>query len=265
MKKLFILSILFLVSTGTALHAQKLPTEQQVSLRAPADMKIDGKATEWGNEFQAYNKHTDFYYTIANDDDNLYLVIQATDPDIIRHIIGGGITLAVNKAGKKDDKIAPAITYPVFEKNSRFTPILKNPRMTAVLGANKGKMDPDSIMAANNKSFNDKAKLIKTRNISNVDTLISVYNTDGIKAAGSFDTKPAFTCELSISLKSLGLSIDNPLKFAYHLTLNEVELQGATITNGANGIKMVNITGAGAPVIGQDATDFWGEYTLAKK
>ena len=55
MKK--ILSILFAVITFTA-TAQKLPNVQATSLRAPANIKIDGKATEWNDKFQAYNHST---------------------------------------------------------------------------------------------------------------------------------------------------------------------------------------------------------------
>ena len=83
----------FLFCIAISADAQKLPTEQQVSLRAPAGLKIDGKATEWDNKFQAYNHHTDFYYTIANDDNNLYLIVQANEPAIIKRILKGGIAL----------------------------------------------------------------------------------------------------------------------------------------------------------------------------
>ena len=57
-------------------NAQKLPNVQQASLRAPENVKVDGKPTEWGDKLQAYNKATDVFYTIANDYNNLYLIIQ---------------------------------------------------------------------------------------------------------------------------------------------------------------------------------------------
>ena len=71
------LSLLIMLSLTTlAAHPQKLPNLQTTSLRAPASIKIDGKTTEWNNRFQAYNKATEVSYTIANDKDKLYLVIQ---------------------------------------------------------------------------------------------------------------------------------------------------------------------------------------------
>src|ERR1700679_721966 len=82
--------------------AQNLPNVQKVSLRVPGNVKIDGKPTEWDNTFRAYNYNTNIFYTMANDDDNLYLVVKATDADIINKIVGGGTVLTISKTGNKD-------------------------------------------------------------------------------------------------------------------------------------------------------------------
>lgn len=83
---------LFLIMIVAA-NAQKLPDIQKSGLRAPANLRIDGKATEWNNKFQAFNKNIDVFYTISNDDDNLYLAIQAIDIKTIYKIFNGGISL----------------------------------------------------------------------------------------------------------------------------------------------------------------------------
>jgi len=123
-------------------------------------------------------------------------------------------------------------------------------------------------MKANNTNFNNKAKNIGLKGFKDLDSLISVYNEDGIKAAGAFDTKGVFTYEMAIPLKYFGLDANSASKFTYHMLINSVEQKGVNIvTNDSPGgeQKMVKITmGAGAQM-GQDATDFWGEYTLAKK
>src|ERR1700744_4874348 len=111
--------IFFLSAICLTANAQKLPNVQPAGIRAPADIKMDGKTTEWNNQFQAYNRATDIYYTLANDDDHLYLTVQATIPDIINKIIGGGITLTIQKSGKKNDKDGISITYPIFTKENR--------------------------------------------------------------------------------------------------------------------------------------------------
>ncbi|MBC7401019.1 MAG: hypothetical protein H7289_13850, partial [Mucilaginibacter sp.] len=54
-------------------NAQKLPKVQTASIAAPTNIKIDGKATEWGNKFQAFNRTTEVYYTLSNSATKLYL------------------------------------------------------------------------------------------------------------------------------------------------------------------------------------------------
>ena len=224
--------------------AQKLPAVQKVSLRAPADIKIDGKTTEWDNKFQAYNHHTDCYYTLSNDDKNLYLTIKVTDPVIIRRIINGSITFTINRSGKKNDKDGMSITYPLFGKGNPFSPTLKRSVGGIVRASDVILRDNTDTTAyiRNNTNMAAKSRFIKVAGIKTVDT-ISIYNTDGIKTAELFDNKLAYTYELSVALKQLDISVTNPVKFVYQLRVNEVNEQGA----------------------GQAATYFWGEYTLAKQ
>lgn len=93
----FIAFLLVLCCTSLG---QKLPNVQKNSLRAPSTLKIDGKPDEWNN-FQAYNNATQVSYTLCNDDENLYLVIQTRESDVVNKIMGGGIALSIQKSGKK--------------------------------------------------------------------------------------------------------------------------------------------------------------------
>jgi len=286
--RLVLLCLIFSTIALTAL-AQKLPNVQKGSVLAPATVKIDGKATEWDNQFQAYNHATEIFYTVSNDNDNLYLTVQATEPEIINKIIGGGITFTVQKSGKKSDKDGISVTYPIFDKKNR--PYLRSgnaPRRIQITATSNGggdvqvfksggeeptvKIQGDSAMKANNKKLNDNSKYIGVTGVKDIDTLISVYNEDGIKAGESFDTKMAYTYELSINLKHLGISVADAAKFAYHLTINGSSMFNVTNIRTFGGpaggapspeleaaMAKVNASGSSA------ATDFWGEYTLAKK
>ncbi len=267
-----------------AASAQKLPNVQTTGLRAPATIKIDGKTTEWDNKFQAYNHATEVYYTLSNDDNYLYLTVQATDQPIINKIMSGGVTLTINNTGKRKDKDGISITYPVFDRKNR--PFFGSQDK---LGLEKGfraatANNPDSVMNVHNRILGEKSKLIGVTGIPGMDTLISVYNTDGIKVAQLFNSKGAYTYELAVSLKNLGLTTDNPAKFAYHITLNGASLfnnisfkasgmseggsGGAPISVGA--ISFTSADGADAVKLFLDGgttapTDFWGEYVLARK
>ncbi len=131
-------------------------------------------------------------------------------------------------------------------------------------------MQADSFMNVNNKQITGKVKEIKTSGIKDVDSLISIYNQNGIKAAGLFDNKMAFTVEMAVDLKLLNLIGTSPEKLAYHVKLNALGMDytpGINITRDATGeIKSISIMRDQAPknqTVMSD-TDFWGEYTLAK-
>jgi len=268
LKNVLPVALLFIASIA---GAQKLPILQTNSLRAPAAVKIDGKTTEWGDKFEAYNKSTDVFYTIANDDDNIYLIIKATDVGIINKIIKGRVTFTINTSGKKSTDDAIAVSYPIFDrKDVPYIGMKDKPRI--VDGNAASIAAADSFSNANNKRLAEKSKFIKVTGDKGIDTLISVYNEDGIKAAAAFDNRMAYTCEFAVSLKLLGLSTNDQQKFAYNVTINPLsfdDVPGITIERNAQGtIISMDIDKSKMPPNYRGltaATDFWGEYTLAKK
>ncbi len=262
--------LVVLIASICTVNAQKLPAIQKDNIRAPKNIKVDGKATEWSNKFQAYNKATDVFYSIANDNNNLYLIVQATERDIITKIVNGRITVTLNKSGQKDDKNAVIVSYPVINRSDKPSLNLKN-KPEFIAGNAVALKAVDSFMNANNTRMTTAAKMIKVTGVTGLDTLISVYNQDGIKAAGLFDNQAAYTCEFAIALKHLGLSANNQTKFSYNIKLNGVamdDVPGINITRSENGtITAININKADTPRnmdMMTAATDFWGEYTLAK-
>ncbi len=268
MNKLHLLLTVLFISN--IVIAQKLPNIQTTSLRAPANIKIDGKATEWDNKFQAYNKATDVFYTIANDNNKLYLTLQATDEYIIKKIIWGRVKFSINRLAKKKDANTITITYPNIKRTDR--PNINFKEIPKIVEGNKASVaQADSFSNLANKHLAEKAKTIKVTGIKALDTVMSVYNTDGIKTAIKFDNKMVYTYELAIDLKVLGLSAADNDKFYYNLMLTELPLDdmpGVNITRAPNGeITSVNIdksqANAGTNIFGY-ITDFWGEYTLAK-
>ena len=249
--------------------AQKLPNKQVVGIRMPPNLKIDGKATEWNNKLQAYNKAIEASYTIANDDKYLYLILQATDRDIIHKIINSGVSFNINTIAKKNDKDGITITYPRLGRDNRPSINLKN---TPVWSSKPevAKMQADSFMNANNTQIISKVKEIKTRGVKDVDSLISIYNQNGIKAAGLFDNKMAFTIEMAVDLKLLNADGTTPQKLTYNIKLNALAidyLPGVNIVRNANNeimsISVVKEGSGGNQTVSAD-TDFWGEYILAK-
>jgi len=272
MKKLIV--ALMIVSMAFSAAAQKLPNVQTASVRAPANIKVDGKATEWGDKLQAYNKATGIFYNMANDDDNIYLVVQAANQEIIHKIVAGGIVLSVNTSAKSLDKGTATITFPAYgdKLSNMFFVVKDKPKATADTGKNK--MQLDSFFKAKNLSLTQHLKLIKQTGIKVLpDSLISVYNEDGIKAAAYLDHNYVYSYELAIPLKYLNISVNGPAKFYYNVKLNGSAYYAVKVIELREGI--FSILGADGKYYGYGAdpagtallfpTDFWGEYTLAKK
>lgn len=262
--------------------AQKLPSIQQASVKAPANIKIDGKANEWGNKFEANNSATELLYTIANDDKKLYLIAQTTSPIVMSRIANGGIKLIIQKNGTKTDAGAPFIKFPFLQKGKRITIGFVNiiedgrngmKRAPEPKNAKEAERITDSLARKNNKILLREHKWIYTSGIAGVDTLLAIYNEKGIQAANAVDSKKAYTFELAIDLKLLGLQADKAEKFTYHIVVNGGPNKSASMFGPA--------VFAGDPALATQneerirrmneqmealyaTTDFWGEYTLAK-
>ncbi len=302
MKKIyFAFLLIFLV---IALKAQKIPDIQTTPLKAPTNIRVDGKGTEWGDSFAADNKRTSLLYSLANDDKNLYLVIKGVGSANINKIMMGGITFNVNLDGKKKEKESSTITYPLVKRAPRGQGGGRQGGAAGGFGGARagigggaggaGQNRPqlttaqrDSISLVNHKTQLATVKEIKVAGFKSItDTLISIYNEYGVKAAASFDDKGSLIFELAIPLSLLELSTDKPKEFAYQLKVNGLVMGGFGGAGGGGGnngggggggqARAGNFGGGGGNFGGQGGggnnmqdimspTDFWGKYTIIKK
>ncbi|RZK39522.1 MAG: hypothetical protein EOO90_18635 [Pedobacter sp.] len=289
----FYFSIL-LIFLSFASSAQKTPDVQTAGLVAPSTIKIDGKATEWGDSFAADNKRTSLQYSLANDDKNLYLVIKASGVANINKIMAGGISFNVNIEGKKKEKESFSVTYPLVKRAGRGQ---AGGRPMGAQGAGGGQARPggfgggagqnrpqltvaqrDSASLVQHKTQLATVKEIKVSGFKNIqDTLISIYNEYGVKTVANFDNTGAMIYELAIPLSLLELATDQGKEFAYQLKVNGMVMAGFGGGNNPGGGNRPGGGGGGNPSgFGgnrgggnfQDImspTDFWGKYTLVKK
>ncbi|MDB4927049.1 hypothetical protein [Mucilaginibacter sp.] len=249
-----VLPVLALFIISITANAQKLPTVQKVSLRAPANIKIDGQAIEWNYKLQAYNNATDIAYTLSNDDKWLYLTVQSKYHDVVDKILRGGITLTINHSLKKMDEKHVSITYPVL----RDADMAGVTNLLAHKGIEKREAGTAPIKVNDlNDLLEAKDKMINISGVESIpDPSISIYNNEGIKAASRFDSDLVYTCELAIPLKFLSLPNDGADAFSYQIKVNE---PAQTVRSGDAPPPPPMMTTSFSP------TYFWGEYTLAKK
>ncbi|GAB3929598.1 hypothetical protein GCM10028827_23930 [Mucilaginibacter myungsuensis] len=260
--------------------AQSQPNIQNQGAPAPSNIKIDGNMAEWGNKFEAYNRLNYLHYTMANDAENLYLIVYAKDRTAIKKILYGGITLTIEspkvKGGnKKGDSSNVRFRFPVpdasiqkvqssfsvFNSGGLHNDILDTLKTTA--------QKRDSIAGILNAKVETMFKEIEISGIKAMsEPLLSVYNADGLKAAAKFDSHLQYTYELAIPLKYLSTGITSGTKFKYSIKEN-----GRPTTEKVNGedfpVPMM-VSFGGAPPDHTDLdvfspTEFSGSYMLIKK
>lgn len=156
-------------------------------------------------------------------------------------------------------------TYPVFDADNLPKVNLKNqPVPSKDAPVNNSQLD--SFMRVANQQVVDKSKKIKiTGSAAFADPFVSVYNQQGIKVVSQFDNRIAYTYELMIPFKYLGISL-NQTKFYYNIKFNgSVRAEGSFIENIPGGVR-VNGPGTMADMqFISSATDLSNEYIIAKK
>jgi len=252
--------------------AQKLPDLQTKSLSLPGSMIVDGKAKEWNNVFQAFNHHTNIFYTMANSTSNLYLTVQARDIETVKKILAGGISVIINNTGKRTNKNNVTITFPLISGIAQSRIALHYNELTKL--AEKKKSDQiEPGLAELNREISSSSKEIKVKGIKEItDTLMSVYNRQGLKAKILFDNKMAITYELLIPLKYLGVSLDKSPKFIYNVMLNGLMAATQKVNKnvGTREVESVTMIPRGISTGSESnfknlnfPTDFWATYILS--
>ncbi|WP_158992562.1 hypothetical protein [Mucilaginibacter sp. L196] len=260
--------------------AQKVQNVQIGNVWAPTAVKIDGKLTEWGESLKAYNKNVQLWYSIANDDKNIYLVIKSTDLDNNNKILAGGISFTLNTEGKKKTKNAFTITFPIIKRTGGGR---------TGHGGRRGGFGQDdtpdtaAIVTQQNQALATSKEISAIGFADITDTLVSIYNEYGIKAAANIDNKGVLVYELAVPLRLLKIAIDNQKELAYNIKINGLALSGSggfggNSSFGGGGRSGGSGSGSGGGFGGgfgggkstdvsdmMSPTDFWGKYTLAIK
>lgn len=240
--------------------AQKLPTKQETGIYASPNVKVDGKATEWGYKFEASNPATEIAYTMANDNNNLYFICSATENEVIQKILLGGITLTISPLDKKASVTPVEITYPIVPWSYVQVNHLLRP---------SGPLSDSTVSLVNNR-ISGHLKEIKVTGVNDFpDGSVSVYNNQGIKTAHYIGSNKAYTCEIAFPLSYIRQLINGQGTFNYKLQVNGMDMKTTIVVGGTDGGG-----GGSAPsdqavphgvLYDMSPTYFNATYTLAKK
>jgi hypothetical protein len=212
------------IAMGMGFLAAKAQSVQEHSIWAPANVKVDGKLTEWDNSLEANNKTVNFSYTIANDDKAIYVAIKSVDQQNSTKIMSGGINITINTDGKKKDKDAFVITFPLINR-AAFAGGRRQRGGGGFGGGQPGQAPDTAAIKAMRQEAIASVKEMKVKGFKDIpDSVISIYNEYSIKAAVAYDSNGSLICELAIPLSQLGLSIDKPKDIAYNLKVNGLQM-----------------------------------------
>lgn len=264
--KLLLLATIGIVSA----YAQKLPRVQTTGLRAPANVKIDGKLTEWDNKFQAYNIGNYIYYTLSNDNDNLYLTVRMDGVIGNKKIFKGGLTLTLMNPLKKTEKLA--VTFPAIadrfleETQAKSLAFYK----TLIADTAKDKTKFNAEIKYLNDGLRKNYKQIRVAGIPGIsEELLSIYNDQGILTGANYDEKMRYNYELAIPLKYVMAALGNEKSLRYNIKLSTDPPLNMVQTGPSTKPKVDAVRFPGGMQANADMdfllhdTDFSGEYTLA--
>lgn len=200
-KFLVLLTTLFML-TAQVIWAQK-KAETILTKWADQAPVIDGQLNDWKDSLELYNNSAKLYYSLSNDDENIYLAIKNNSRENLMMILATGITFSANIESNK--KNPPKIIFPIIDR----TPGKK--RNT------EEQPEPEEIQ----KEILSRINEVRVSGFKEIiDGGISLYNTYGIKAATGFDSKNNLVQEIAIPLSLLGLQSGNTEPIVYSIRVN---------------------------------------------
>ncbi len=246
---------------------------QTINLKpAPTHVTIDGSLAEWGDSLSYYNNETQINYTLANDKDNMYLVLKTIDPIQQFRILSAGVTLSIDPKGHK--KPTYSVTFPFAEQESvSFA---------------------DNYTAQEKKAEANLTKLkrVKADGFKDVESdIFTLENTYGFRVSINFDTHGFLVYEEVIPLKLFHADELKKNEWAFNIKINgdlstikkQADDQDGNLNTNAGGgrggrggggrrggggmgggggrshTSAEHIKATGDPI------DFWGKFTLAKE
>ncbi len=170
---------------------------------APNAIQVDGLLNDWNDTLSLYNDATKLYYSLANDEENIYLAVKNGSKEGLTKILARGISISANI--ESDKKNPATVTFPVLDR----TPGKKQNATE--------QPEPKEIQ----KRILSKIKEIRVEGFKEIiDGGISLYNTYGIKAAAAFDSKDNLVQEITIPLRLLGIDPGRTEPITYRIRIN---------------------------------------------
>ncbi|WP_199748273.1 hypothetical protein [Pedobacter sp. KBW01] len=185
--------------------------EVEENIRMVKPFKADGISNEWNEPLNQYNDATRLAFALANDDQNLYIIIESLDPQTTFSVLRGGITLNINTVGKKKDGMK--LTFPLMER-----PPMPN---ESDRGADHHEVKPNE----HNEMMLDEQAMHKAIHVSGFKQIpdgdLPADNESGIETGMSIHPNKDMIYELSIPLAQLAVNLDMKNPLFYNIKINQ--------------------------------------------
>jgi len=189
--------------------AQHADPDEDVNLWMPQPVVVDGNSSEWHEPLNNYNTPTQLAFALANDQQNLYLIIESLDAATTGKLLRGGLTLNINTAGKKKDGI-----------KLNFLGMQQPPPPHSGQSDSVQHPEPEMIHHPNPEHAPG-VTAIQVSGFSQIpDGALPVPNKEGIQIAAAFNKQRDYICELSIPLALLELKGNEGKAIAYNIKIN---------------------------------------------
>jgi uncharacterized membrane protein YgcG len=251
----------------------------------PPNIVIDGDLKDWGDSLRYYNQDKQLNYTLANDQDNLYMAIRVNDRSEQLRILRAGLTLSIDTRGKKKETFT--MTFPVGDQSA---PVVAEDAMDLQGGRHDVKQEDREELA---KAKLTKLRAIKITGFKDIESeTMTTSNTYGFKVAIDYDKDGNLVYEAAMPLKFFRADDLSKNEWAFNFKINGITRPGQDKYNadhegmtrgggtggfagggrggrmgGGRGGRMGGGGGNNPPVDRSElskSVDFWEKYYLAK-
>ncbi|MES2374906.1 MAG: hypothetical protein V4557_20175 [Bacteroidota bacterium] len=113
-----ILAAMVIVSCSSSKNSQQYGIAQSAHWQKDS-LVIDGSDSGWTKPLTYHDEKQGLFYSVSNDDRNLYITVSTKNDATILRILRGGMTLYINSHGTKDEYGAAGISFPTGNNNSK--------------------------------------------------------------------------------------------------------------------------------------------------
>ncbi|MDR2652971.1 MAG: hypothetical protein LBC68_11800 [Prevotellaceae bacterium] len=112
---------IFILCFNAAAQTEKEPLKAEFI----NNIVIDGEDSDWESAISFFDENSGLMYSVANDDENIYILIKATAESSMTKFVMGGVEVWISADGK--DKRTTGIKYPVpLSWEERFASMRNN-------------------------------------------------------------------------------------------------------------------------------------------